>query len=240
MISHQKWAIAQENEKKCWIRNRKRYLSDDFKMKLRLNAEQNEKWFSQFVKLDENSKIMEIGGAAEPIIDFFNKGELVSLDPLNHVYLEQFSSLFNPKVKRIQAPAEDIPFDNQFFDLIIIYNVLDHTQNPTKIISEIFRCLKSQGMLALSVDTFPIYWVWGRRFFPLLGGHDHILHPHSFSVGKVFRLIKRKGFNILEAKLDLFIPKRQRNHEIGPIRQKAYSLLNYRRQRIFVIAKKSH
>lgn len=238
MISHQKWSLVQQNEKKSWMANRKKYIADDFKMKLRLRAEQHEKWISQFIQLNQNSKIMEIGGAAEPIIDFFTKGMLVSLDPLNNFYLEQFSHLFNSRLTRIQATAEEIPFDSQFFDLIIIYNVLDHTQNPSKVISEIFRCLKSEGALVLSVDTFPVYWVWGRKFFPLLGGHDHLLHPHSFSVGKVLRLIKRMGFNILEAKLDLFIPKKEKNNRTGSIRQKVYSLLNYKRQRIFIIAKK--
>ena len=239
MVNHQKWLVAQEIEKRHWIRNRSKYVSEDFKMTLLLRAEQNEKWISQFIELKDSSKIMEIGGAAEPLIDFFNKGMLLSLDPLNNFYLERFQNLFNPKVRRIQATAEDIPFDSRLFDLIIIYNVLDHTQNPSKAISEISRCLRSGGVLALSVDTFPTYWLWGRRLFPLLGGQDHLLHPHSFSAKKACKLIKSEGFDILEAKLDLFIPKRQRNHPVPPMRQKAYSLLNYRRQRIFIIAKKS-
>jgi SAM-dependent methyltransferase len=239
MIDHQSWSTTQEYEKKHWLKNGKRYLSDDVKMKLRLKAEQNEKWVSQFIELEENSRIMEIGGAAEPIIDFFNKGMLVSLDPLNNFYSVQFQSLFNPKVRRIQGTAEDIPFDSRFFDLIIMYNVLDHTQDPSNVISETSRCIRNQGVLAFSVDTFPIYWVWGRRLFPLLGGHDHLLHPHSFSMGKVFRLLRREGFDILEAKLDLFIPERQINHAVGPIRRKTYSLLNYRRQRIVIMAKKA-
>jgi SAM-dependent methyltransferase len=170
-------------------------------MRQRLKAELNERWISQFIELTENSQVLEIGGAGEPIIDFFSKGRLTSLDPLNDFYSEQFPNLLNPEVRRVTAAAEDIPFGDQFFDLIMVHNVLDHTRNPSKVICETSRCLKTDGIMALSVNTFPICWVWGRKFLPLLGGQDHLLHPHSFSVGKVLKMIRRTGFEILQAKL---------------------------------------
>lgn len=240
MIDQSKWVVAQANEKEHWIKNRERYTSDDFRMKLRLKAEQNERWISQFIELTEDSRIMEIGGAGEPIIDFFSRGRLTSLDPLNDFYSEQFPYLLNAKVRRVTATAEDIPFDDQYFDLIVVHNVLDHTQNPSQVICELSRCLKAEGILALSVNTFPIHWVWGRKFFPLLGGRDHLLHPHSFSAGRVLRVVKGSGFEILEAKLDLLIPRKWEDQRISPIRRRAYSLLNYRRQRVSIIAGKSN
>lgn len=238
MIEHGKWAVAQTGEKKHWIKNRRRYVSDDFKTKLRLKAEQNERWINQFIELREDSQILEIGGAAEPIIDFLSKGELTSLDPLNVFYLEQFPSLLNPKVRRVRATAEDIPFTDHFFDLIMIHNVLDHTRDPSLVTGELSRCLKADGILALSVDTFPLFWVWGRKLFPLLGGRDHLLHPHSFSVGKVLRLLRDRRFEIVEAKLDLFMPGQREGNGTGRTRQRVYRLLNYRRQRLFIIARK--
>ncbi|UCB53416.1 MAG: class I SAM-dependent methyltransferase [Candidatus Zixiibacteriota bacterium] len=238
MIDQGKWAVAQANEKKHWVRNRERYASDQAKRTLRLKAERSERWISQFVELKDDSRIMEIGGAGEPVIDFFSKGSLTSLDPLNDFYSEQFSNLLNPDVRRIKAAAEDIPFGDRFFDLIMVHNVLDHTRDPSKVICETSRCLKTGGIMVLSVNTFPIYWAWGRKFLPLLGAQDHLLHPHSFSVGKVLRMIRRTGFEILEAKLDLFVPRRWEDQRISPMRRRVYSLLNYRRQRVSIIAGK--
>jgi SAM-dependent methyltransferase len=239
MIEHSRWAVAQAGEKKHWIKNRHRYVSDAFKTKLRLKAEQNERWISQFIELRGDSQIMEIGGAAEPIIDFFSQGRLTSLDPLNDFYLEQFPGLVNPKVRRVKATAEDIPFTDHFFDLIMIHNVLDHTRNPSLVTGELSRCLKADGILDLSVDTFPLFWVWGRKLLPLLGGRDHLLHPHSFSVGKVLGLLRDGGFKIVEAKLDLFIPGKREENGTGRTRQSVYRLLNYRRQRLSISARKS-
>lgn len=240
MIDQSKWAVAQAHEKEHWVKNHERYTSDDFRMKQRLKAEQNERWISGFIELREDSRILEIGGAGEPMIDFFSRGRLTSLDPLNDFYSEQFPNLLDPKVRRVCATAEDIPFEDQFFDLIMTHNVLDHTQNPSQVMRELSRCLKDDGILAFSVNTFPVCWVWGRKLFPLLGGRDHLLHPHSFSAGKVFRELRRESFEILEAKLDLFVTRKREDQGIGRMRRKVYSLMNYRRQRVSVIAGKSN
>ena len=111
MIDQSKWAVAQAHEKEHWVKNHERYTSDDFRMKQRLKAEQNERWISRFIELREDSRIMEIGGAGEPMIDFFSRGRLTSLDPLNDFYSEQFPNLLDPKVRRVSATAEDIPFE---------------------------------------------------------------------------------------------------------------------------------
>jgi SAM-dependent methyltransferase len=240
MIDQTKWAVAQAHEKEHWVRNRERYTSDDSKAKQRLKARQTELWISQFIELTDDSRILEIGGAGEPAIDFFGKGRRISLDPLNDFYSDQFPDLFDPKVGRVSATAEDMPFEDQFFDLIMIHNVLDHTRNPSQVIRQLWRCLKVGGILALSVNTFPVYWVWGRRLFPLLGGRDHLLHPHSFSVGKILRELKKTGFEILEAELDLLVPGSRDEQRIGRIKRRVYSISNYGRRRVSVIAGKSN
>lgn len=238
MIDHSKWAVAQAHEKEHWTRNGGRYTSDRSKRILRLRAERSERWIRQFIELRDDSRILEIGGAGQPAIDFFGKGIRTSLDPLNDFYSEQFPNLLDPKVRRVSATAEDIPFEDRFFDLIMIHNVLDHTRNPSQVMRELSRCLKDDGILSLSVTTFPVYWAWGRRLFPLLGGRDHLLHPHSFSVGKVLRELRGMGFEILEAKLDLFVPESRDDQRIGTIKRRVYSFLNYKRERVSVIAGK--
>jgi SAM-dependent methyltransferase len=240
MIDQSKWAVTQAHEKEHWRKNRERYTSDHSKRILRLKAERSERRIRQFIELKEDSRILEIGGAGEPTVDFFSEGRRTSLDPLNDFYSGQFSNLLDPKVRRVSATAEDIPFEDQFFDLIMIHNVLDHTRNPSQVMRELRRCLKVGGILSLSVNTFPVYWVWGRRLFPLLGGSDHLLHPHSFWVGKVLRELRGVGFQILEAKLDLLVPGSRDQQRIGRIKRRVYSISNYRRRRVSVIAGKSN
>ncbi len=45
----------------------------------------------------------------------------------------------------------DIPFDSEYFDNIICTEVLEHTQNPVRLINEMERVLKKNGTIILSV-----------------------------------------------------------------------------------------
>ena len=44
------------------------------------------------------------------------------------------------------AYAEDIPYDDNRFDVAIIDDVLEHVQDPEKTVSEAYRVLKSNGI----------------------------------------------------------------------------------------------
>ena len=46
----------------------------------------------------------------------------------------------------VVADAENMPFDNGTFDLVVCQAVLEHVQNPKNIINEINRVLKKQGL----------------------------------------------------------------------------------------------
>ncbi len=48
------------------------------------------------------------------------------------------------------APAEDLPFENNHFDGIWSYAVLEHVDNPEKALQEMRRVLKPGGILFLS------------------------------------------------------------------------------------------
>jgi ubiquinone/menaquinone biosynthesis C-methylase UbiE len=48
-----------------------------------------------------------------------------------------------------RASAEDLPFKKGFFDLIICTNAFHHYYNPSKVLKEVHRVLKSKGKLFL-------------------------------------------------------------------------------------------
>lgn len=55
----------------------------------------------------------------------------------------------------ICAKGEDIPFEDNKFDAIITYDVFEHVQNLTKVMSECNRILKKNGKLFI---VFPSYF----------------------------------------------------------------------------------
>ncbi len=44
-------------------------------------------------------------------------------------------------------------FPDRFFDVVTLYNVLEHTHHPTRVCSEIHRVLKDDGVLAIQVPN---------------------------------------------------------------------------------------
>lgn len=45
----------------------------------------------------------------------------------------------------------DLPFDNELFDCVICLSVLDHIKQISKVASEIYRVIKSQGILIIGL-----------------------------------------------------------------------------------------
>ncbi len=86
-------------------------------------------------------------------------------------FLKSFSRNLPIYSKKIfLAKSEQIPLKKDLFDAIIAIEVLEHVTNLEKTIQEIFRILKPNGFLYLSVPN---------KFFPL---ETHMLKFKSFSI----------------------------------------------------------
>ena len=110
------------------------------------------------------SKVLEIGAGSAPHIDY-----------LKHDYDEYFvaevssSALeFYKEMKNIKAYSYDgvnLPFENNFFDRIIISQCLEHVNEPEKFLFEMMSKLKEGGVLSISLPTDPgLLWRLGRMF----------------------------------------------------------------------------
>lgn len=60
-------------------------------------------------------------------------------------------------VKLFNYKAEDMPFKNNFFDIIICTDVLEHVEDPSKVINEMKRLAKNGGFVIVS---FPNESLW--------------------------------------------------------------------------------
>ena len=67
--------------------------------------------------------------------------EYVGIDPL--------SGDFN-RYNGIKGDSENLPFENESFDMTIMNDILDHVYDPVKSISEACRVLKNNGYLYIS------------------------------------------------------------------------------------------
>lgn len=93
--------------------------------------------------------------------------------------------------------AEDIPFEDSSFDLVVLDQVLEHLHWPLNAISEIYRVLKDDGKLVVGVpdvDRYEEYYFFEHYWFLMKG---HIQHFGAQSLGN---LLSKKSFELKKNK----------------------------------------
>lgn len=102
-----------------------------------------------------------------------------------------------PNIKFKVASAEKLPFKDNFFDLILFYETIEHVENPKKCLLEIKRILKKDGTLILTTDSgsllFRLVWfIWENTKGKIWKG----AHLHPFHHEELEEIIKNADFNI--------------------------------------------
>ncbi|MCL6622959.1 MAG: class I SAM-dependent methyltransferase [Syntrophobacterales bacterium] len=103
-----------------------------------------------------------------------------------------YEKLMQRNLTYVQTCAENLPFNSNHFDLVVCYNVLDHTHNPYAILKEIYRVLQPGGYFLLGLDALSLAsWLRHRLFI------EDIAHPYKFLPWQVERLLPAHGFQLL-------------------------------------------
>ncbi len=102
----------------------------------------------------EGKTLLDIGcGPCPNTISLVHCASVHVLDPLLDFYkgIQPFGWRFFASL--LPIGAEKLPFNDNSFQYVYCWNVLDHTQNANKILSEIARVLVTNGQLLLGCDV---------------------------------------------------------------------------------------
>lgn len=117
----------------------------------------------------------------------------------------------NRNISFKKANLEQIPFRDESFDRAIISEVIEHVENPSKVLAEIHRVLKPGGILLLTTPNknFPFFWDPVNWFLQRVF-YTHIKsgfwagiwnqHPQLFFSHEIKSLLEKGGFVIEEMK----------------------------------------
>jgi ubiquinone/menaquinone biosynthesis C-methylase UbiE len=100
--------------------------------------------FSEKIRdgLQEDHQVLDLGAGAGivPCLNFQGQvARVCGIDPDERV-------LGNPHLdEAVVAQAEDIPFPDNRFDLVVSANVLEHLRDPAVVFDEVYRVLKPNG-----------------------------------------------------------------------------------------------
>lgn len=121
------------------------------------NKEDWNEWFFRKMDIPEQSKILELG-CGNGLLWNKNKDSIkdtwdISLSDFSEGMLEcAKQNLNNKKIKYRVVDIQDIPYENESFDVIIARHMLYHVSDIDKALSEVKRVLKPNGRFYVSTN----------------------------------------------------------------------------------------
>lgn len=95
------------------------------------------------------------------------------------------------------ANACDLPYDNNFFDVVVSFDVFEHINDDKKAVGEVYRVLKENGVLIFTVPAFQF----------LFSSHDKALHhQRRYNKKNIKKLLYQFNFKIFFWNSLLFLP----------------------------------
>lgn len=89
--------------------------------------------------------------------------------------------------KGVVGNIERMPFDDKQFDLVLAFEILEHIQNDTQALKEIYRVLKDNG---LAVIATPLHQKW------FTNADTYVGHVRRYEPLELLRKITDAGFTI--------------------------------------------
>jgi SAM-dependent methyltransferase len=133
--------------------------------------------------------VLQVGCAAKDAIDYLPYRVRLGLDPLAHFYRKSFGDL-DTGVEHVQAVGEYIPLKSSSVDAVLLLNVLDHTEEPGRILKECHRVLRTGGFLVQGTNTF-----YEERASQRVVLHDP-MHPHTFTNAALRELVRSCSYHV--------------------------------------------
>ncbi len=90
--------------------------------------------------------------------------------------------------------VQDVIIPQHSFDLITIWHVLEHTDNPFAVLTKLHTLLKSQGILIVEVPNIEAICQSPKSTF-------HEAHIFHFNIATLTRLAEKAGFNKISAEV---------------------------------------
>lgn len=157
-------------------------------------------YFSISGSFYEGKSILDIGCGPRGSLEWAHMAaRRIGADPLANRYQELGADQHS--MEYVKANAENLPFEDNTFDVVSSFNSIDHVIKLDRACSEISRVLKSGGLLLLIVDVHSRPWVtepqvirWDfiSRYFP----DFEVLEEHHLESVKNNRIYSNVRANV--------------------------------------------
>lgn len=154
-----------------------------------------------FIKSESNhiqGRTLDIGCGEKPYAHLFSCTEYIGID------IETTEKYHEKHKTDLFYNGVDLPFENNSFDSIVCFEVLEHVFEPEKIVNEMFRVLKPGGSILLTTP-----FIWNEHEIPYDYGRysyfglKDLFTKNGFSIGKQKRILS--GFALIITLTSLYV-----------------------------------
>lgn len=156
----------------------------------------------KYFRIQKNEKLLDVGcGGGVYTVKFAKYCSVYGIDSSDKLLHEckQNADDAGVNISLVLADAQKMPFKDKIFDKIAMIEILEHIPNTNKTLKEIFRILKDNGSLCISIPTYFTEQIFSR------------IHPGYFKYSGHVKIIKDNEFvdELLNAGFSVYKIKRE-------------------------------
>ena len=137
--------FAQLEEGHFWFQGRRTIFFDMIEQVMRREAETSDR------------RILEVGcGAGGMLGPLGRYGKVTGID-ISHEYMQFCASRGHDSV--VTGSGYDLPFRDDSFDMVALFDVIEHIEDDVRVLSEVQRVLKPGGRVFISVPAYQFLYL---------------------------------------------------------------------------------
>ena len=182
-----------------WDTNENREDNFEKKLKKIVHKVINGIYYQFKIPSEYSGKVLDIGcGDGKGLYKLKNEGWETYGVEISELAIEYARKMRHLNI--FNGFVEDAMFEDEFFDVIILSQVLEHLPNPLSTLKEINRILKNDGLLIISIPNVESFDA--KHFKKYWTGWELPRHFYHFSPLSVELLLNKAGFDILKKEFD--------------------------------------
>lgn len=152
----------------------------------------------------EGGKLLDIGCGVGAFLEAVSKErmwDIYGVEPSDYVFRLAHEK-FGDNI--IKGTLEEANFKNKSFDVVTLWNVLEHVPDPFALLKEVRRILKDDGLLIIAVPNVKYYLL--KCFIVKVIFHKNVSwypteHLYHFSLKTLEKLTNKAGFIMYKQEL---------------------------------------
>lgn len=144
-----------------------------------------------------SGRVLEIGVGDGSHLLLYNLHDVTGID-ISEAMLNKAKRFESDTISLILMDGENLSFENESFDYVVISHVIAVVKDPDKLLEEVYRVMKSGGKLFILNHFTPDNWLkYIDTAFQPISSLLHLrsaFYPDSITGLKKFNLVKQNEF----------------------------------------------